>query len=442
MKALAIVTWLGWLTYATAAASSLSVRLYSTAEGLRGNSVNRIVADSHGFLWLCTSDGVSRFDGASFLNFGVRDGLRNRRVNDFLETRSGDFWVATAAGLTRLKIKTGEELPQTFFPPGTSWISRLLEVRQAGRETSLWVGTDAGLFRFTPGNQSFEPIALGAGGAANQNVFIRDLLEEPDQTLWVATDRGLYCLKDGVTRQHYGVADGLPGGQVSGITRNADGAMWAATWHGVARISKNRVDRVLTVSNGLTGDYLNSLLSLPDGRTWLAGVGGVTVIDAAGRIERTIRAKDGLAVDDVESLALDPSGNVWIGTDGAGAAKVAQTGFTTFTQQDGIVGRVAAFVRSTSGRSSVVHQTRKHIAYLCVAAGPFRTCADDCSRHRSLAGARVKLHFTGRNASGGSPDAGGLYKFRPSSAVAELKTPAARVDVEGNGREASAGASF
>ena len=99
----------------------------------------------------------------------------------------------------------------------------MLEVRPAGRESALWVGTDADLFRFTPGNKSFELIALGAGSAADQNVFVRDLLEEPDQTLWVATDRGLYRLKDGVTRQHYGMEDGLPGGQVSGITRKRMG---------------------------------------------------------------------------------------------------------------------------------------------------------------------------------------------------------------------------
>ena len=162
MKALAIVTWLGWLTCATAAASSLAVRLHSaTAEGLRGNSVNRIVADSHGFLWLCTSDGISRFDGESFLNFGVRDGLRNRRVNDFLETRSGDFWVATAAGLTSLKIHTGNNCRGHSFLPVQVGFHACWGGPPAGRQTALWVGTDAGLFRFTPGNKSFEPDSPG-----------------------------------------------------------------------------------------------------------------------------------------------------------------------------------------------------------------------------------------------------------------------------------------
>src|SRR5712692_9024769 len=84
-----------------ARAELLPVRTYTIADGLAHNEVNRIVRDSRGFLWFCTADGLSRFDGYAFTNYGTGEGLPHRYVTDLLETRSGQFWVATYGGLVR-----------------------------------------------------------------------------------------------------------------------------------------------------------------------------------------------------------------------------------------------------------------------------------------------------------------------------------------------------
>src|ERR1044071_5812336 len=80
-------------------AEHLPVKTYTTADGLAHNVVNRIVRDTRGFLWFCTREGLSRFDGYSFTNYGIDEGLPHRNVTDFLETRSGECWVATYGGL-------------------------------------------------------------------------------------------------------------------------------------------------------------------------------------------------------------------------------------------------------------------------------------------------------------------------------------------------------
>src|SRR5437868_1832669 len=79
----------------------LPLKAYTTADGLAHNVINKIVRDSRGFLWFCTSEGLSRFDGYSFTNYGTAQGLPHPSVNDLLETRSGDYWVATNGGLVR-----------------------------------------------------------------------------------------------------------------------------------------------------------------------------------------------------------------------------------------------------------------------------------------------------------------------------------------------------
>jgi ligand-binding sensor domain-containing protein len=81
-------------------AATPSMRIYSAADGLARNDINRIVTDSRGFLWFCTEEGLSRFDGLSFRNYGTQDGLPDSDVLDIVETEDG-FWVATARGLAR-----------------------------------------------------------------------------------------------------------------------------------------------------------------------------------------------------------------------------------------------------------------------------------------------------------------------------------------------------
>src|SRR6266540_1389490 len=73
----------------SARAERLPIKSYTTTDGLPSNVVNRIVRDSRGFLWFCTREGLSRFDGYSFTNYGIADGLPSPVINSLLETRDG-----------------------------------------------------------------------------------------------------------------------------------------------------------------------------------------------------------------------------------------------------------------------------------------------------------------------------------------------------------------
>jgi ligand-binding sensor domain-containing protein len=61
-------------------AEQLPVKTYTTADGLLRDEVNRIKQDSRGFLWFCTNDGLSRFDGYNFTNYTTDDRLPHRSL--------------------------------------------------------------------------------------------------------------------------------------------------------------------------------------------------------------------------------------------------------------------------------------------------------------------------------------------------------------------------
>src|SRR5689334_1072111 len=61
-------------------AEQLPIKTYTSADGLVRDQINHIVRDSLGFLWFCTSDGLSRFDGYSFSNYTTDNGLPGHGV--------------------------------------------------------------------------------------------------------------------------------------------------------------------------------------------------------------------------------------------------------------------------------------------------------------------------------------------------------------------------
>src|SRR5262247_1246820 len=124
-----------------ARAEQLPIRTYTTADGLLRDNANRIKLDSRGFLWFCTNDGLSRFDGYSFTNYTTDDGLPHRVVNDLLETRSGEIWVATGNGLARFNPKVrrnhADSIGATAAPMFVAYwpeenVARRMEVRRFG----------------------------------------------------------------------------------------------------------------------------------------------------------------------------------------------------------------------------------------------------------------------------------------------------------------------
>src|ERR1700731_3110703 len=147
-EAAACIVWLlGLLLFVPGLvqAEQLPIKTFTTADGLTSDSINQIVRDSRGFLWFCTTEGLSRFDGYQFTNYTTDQGLPHRWVSSLLETRDGSYWVATGGGVSRFNPK-GTPLFTTYHPSEdeASWHVESLIEDQAG---VIWCGTHHGLYR-------------------------------------------------------------------------------------------------------------------------------------------------------------------------------------------------------------------------------------------------------------------------------------------------------
>src|SRR6266852_4818415 len=84
-----------------ARAERLPIKIFTSADGLGSSFVNYLMRDSRGFLWVCTRDGLSRFDGSRFVTYQVGDKSAPPGIEQIVETRKGIYWIVTTGGLYR-----------------------------------------------------------------------------------------------------------------------------------------------------------------------------------------------------------------------------------------------------------------------------------------------------------------------------------------------------
>jgi ligand-binding sensor domain-containing protein/two-component sensor histidine kinase len=350
-------------------AEQLPFKNYTTADGLVRDQINRIVRDSHGFLWFCTREGLSRFDGYTFTNYAKAQGLPGRDVNDLLETRDGVYWVATDTGVYRFNpvgralaqssSQTKTEQSQSTKPGASSaepmFIAYYLSGEQKAYDATalledhagvIWCGTALGVYQLDRSGEQriFRFVDMGMPMNYGEPL-VQTMLEDRHGTLWVGTMLGgLYRrLPDGHT-EHYTAQHGLPNIDVRALLEDRNGHLWVSTRAGLCLLVSNPmpnqpiVARVFTRKDGLAGDQVYSLFQSADGRLWVGMYGGLSSFVPAGdgsasRIS-SFTTHNGLTDIGVWAIAEDREGNLWLASNGA--LKLAREGFTTYGDDDGL----------------------------------------------------------------------------------------------------------
>lgn len=99
MKFRLIILFTGCLLSFTAISQSGIVKHFGVEDGLASNRVYTAFQDSKGFIWLATTNGVSRFDGKTFKNYTSNNGLPDNDIFDINEDALGRIWLSCYNGI-------------------------------------------------------------------------------------------------------------------------------------------------------------------------------------------------------------------------------------------------------------------------------------------------------------------------------------------------------
>jgi ligand-binding sensor domain-containing protein/two-component sensor histidine kinase len=337
-------------------AERLPIKTYTVADGLLRDSVYRIRQDSRGFLWFCTPEGVSRFDGYAFTNFTTDDGLPDRRANDFLETKSGAIYFATDGGLARLNPKGLRGSPDnplftTLLPENPK--AKSFQVLFEDTSGMVWAGTGDGLYKMNEAGE-LKAVDLGKPLANEETIPVTVILRDRRGALWVGTERsGLFRLSPSGEIRRITQVDGLSSNWITSLFEDRSGRIWTGMRPNIFSSGLNLIASVTDENepfairrykyeDGLPGSWVTALHQTSDGKMWVATTGGLCLWqgDDAKTVCQTYTAKNDLCDADVWTIAEDKDGNLWTGSR-CGAKKLARYGFTTYTEADGLIHRTA-----------------------------------------------------------------------------------------------------
>ena len=174
-----------------------------TSDGLPNNSIRYIYQDTKGFLWLATLNGLSRYDGNSFLTFrpqaGDKVSLSDNRIFDLTEDKDGFLWISTTPELISCY-----DLQRARFVDYTG----CGDLRQ--NYSTIFVANNGDVWLWHSGN-GCRRIVHKDNGEMTSTVFktergnmpdnrVRFVSEGADGRIWIGTQSGLVSVSNGQYR--------------------------------------------------------------------------------------------------------------------------------------------------------------------------------------------------------------------------------------------------
>jgi diguanylate cyclase (GGDEF)-like protein len=343
----------GWALDPAKAFSQYLQLNWSYQAGLSPKTVNAIAQTTDGFLWLATEEGLVRYDGKSFVTFDERNSptLGDRLIRSLAPVADGSMWIGTMTGLVLYHKGTF-----TSYRQQSNFMEDIYDL--AVTADGVWFSSSRGLMRFNPGDQD-----SGRQGASRR-VFttadglpsngITGLAPAQDGGLWIGTRAGLARFTNHRFESYRTPASA--GGKGNVIVAVAPGRrqdLWIGKEDGSIDHWSN--GHIHPVWRGASTNE-SSIVSLhedSDGTLWIAfrklGLGRLR----EGKLELLNRT-DGLPSINPDWLFEDRERNLWIGWADAGLSMVRDSKFTVFGKAEGFPSDVISSVIESHDRRLII----------------------------------------------------------------------------------------
>ena len=281
--------------------SGYTMNSWTLADGIPVGPVYAMVQDHEGFLWLGTTNGIVRFDGARFTRWDAIHStpLPRADVRALSFAHDGTLWVGfdrVDGGVTVAALRDGKCVSISAGTPPHEAVTSVVE-DHAG---DVWAVSDGALYRLRVGRWD----VIRSRTLAREVVSVR---EDARGSLWIGTRQGVFRTRDGESFEL--IAEGI----ARETSESADGALWMTDpAHGVRR---HGARAPLTGMDG----WGTRLLHDSHANLWVATTGqGLWRIRATSGGDAPLielaTMQTGLSSNAVQSLLEDRDGNIWVGT--------------------------------------------------------------------------------------------------------------------------------
>ena len=350
-------------------------RKWEMQDGLPEQIVQAFAQTADHYLWIGTTGGLLRFDGASFVLYDRESTPAFRDNNIFCLTVSRDnsLWIGSeGGGLIRYRdgvyraFSTSDGLTNAFV--------RAIEQDSRGQ---IWIGTDDGLFRLTE-----ERLERIDGTDSVPQIAVHAIHEDRSGHLWVGGSKLLRL--DGASATEYHLEGEASQNRVKSILETEDRTIWVGTVSGLQRMTPNDSSKDSVTGFQRVSGFnvtVRFLRETSDGRLWIGTIGHGLHIYSHNRFSE-ITAPASLPSNTVLNLFEDVEKNIWVGTQ-AGMLRLSKTPVRTVTLPD-----------ASDSDAETVYQDVDGDVWIA-ATNLFRFQKDEATPYRfpTLAGVRVRNVF-------------------------------------------------
>ena len=301
-------------------------RRYRIPRHLAKPFVSALAEEPDGTVWAgSVSEGLFQFKEGRLSAINASSGLLDNSVECLLVDREGNLWVGTDAGLNRLRRSSlsvfGQDEGLGYGP-----VQGLVEIAPG----VIWAGKpNEGLYRWE--GRSFSQLAQA--GMAGRKSEVVSLLMTRDGACWMTGAGGLWRFKDPKNAPDQVEMAGPPGLNVTSLAEERDGGVWAGTREGqVWRLQKGEWSAQTNFSQS---HPITALLQGSDGAMWI-GTGGGGLYRYRDASRAWFKKGGGLLSDWIRTLHLDHAGTLWIGTGGGGLSRLHDEQLVSFTTREGL----------------------------------------------------------------------------------------------------------
>ena len=310
-------------------------------DGLRSNSVTSLLADSRGYLWIGTYQGINRYDGHQVKTrfpessdqqfFDGRSGRAERHevfaetITSLEEDAEGRIWIESESGaycIYDTRMARFQASPETYLRTLGMHLKGKYKVK-VGQKGALWVLTEGGIFHYdyhTKELKTWEKQLQLPGKTA-------DVVAEMSDGLYFSADHAVWHFLTNtgeLKRETLPEAIQKSIGETS-LLADADGTLWIYSTREeyICRyiVGGRRVSEMVSLPHTSGASQNNAIRDMMDdqrGNIWIAtdhkglfvynkNTGSITSL----RHQRERQLS--LASDNVTCMTIDREGTIWVG---------------------------------------------------------------------------------------------------------------------------------
>ncbi len=347
---------------------SYATFIYDISTGLPFNSAWPVVQTRDGYIWIATTAGLTRFDGARFATYRVSDtpGLADNQIRALLEDDTGALWVGTQRGLSRywrgkmdlvglsgmaitsiLKDRTGRLWIATLEhglweyrdgkfaerkDPVIPVVPPLHDVRSLFMDSTgrVWVWLRSKGMAYLDGDSL--KLFNGFGATSDQGV---PMTEAPLGTLWFGTEQGVFRLRDGQMLK-FGAEQGLGNAAIRHLYADSKGQIWASA-NKLYLLESPDAGSFMTVP--IAVEYARWVMQDREGSIWV-GTPTEGLWQIRSSAFRMVRPQDPLLDGNVRAIGIDRAGATWASLPNGGATRILPDGKSSIIETDGVVSTI------------------------------------------------------------------------------------------------------